>query len=109
MAGRRVPKGVGLVKIGISGNLRNRLKALNLSFPETSSIGWKITRTAKFPNRDSAAEAETAFKSRAINEFGATSLGNEYFVMEMNKAETLFNALSPASGIDLRISAKPTK
>lgn len=109
LAGQTVPNGVGLVKIGISGNLKNRLKALNLSFPQTSSIGWKITRTAKFPNRDNAAAAEAAFKIRAINEFGATSLGKEYFVMEMKKAEALFNALSPASGLDLRVSAKPAK
>jgi len=109
LAGQPIPKGSGLVKIGISGNLKNRLRALNLSFPNTSSIGWQITRTAKFPNRDNAASAEAAFKIRAIKEFGATSLGKEYFVMEMNKAESLFNALSPASGLDLRVSSKPVK
>lgn len=106
LAGRPLSNGSGLVKIGISGNIKNRLKALNLSFPQTSSIGWKIIRTAKFPNRDRAAEAEAVFKNRAINEFGATSLAKEYFVMELNKAETLFNALSPATGLDLRVSAK---
>ena len=109
LVGRPVAKGVGLLKIGISGNIKNRLKALNLSFPQTSSIGWKITRTAKFPNRAGAADAEAAFKSRALNEFGAVSLGKEYFVMELTKAEALFNALSPATGLDLRVSAKSSK
>ncbi|WBU27742.1 GIY-YIG nuclease family protein [Rhodopseudomonas palustris] len=109
LAGRPIASGAGLVKIGISGDIRNRLKALNLSFPPTSNICWKITRAAKFPNRDSAGEAEAAFKSRAVDEFGAASLGKEYFVMELNKAEALFNALSPATGLDLRVSAKSSK
>ena len=108
LAGRPVPRGVGLVKIGISGNIKNRLKALNLSFPQTSTIGWKIIRTAKFPNRATAGDAETAFKSRAIEDFGATSLGKEFFVMDLNKAESLFNSLSPASGLDLRVTTKRT-
>ena len=109
MAGRSIPKGVALVKIGISGNIKNRLKALNLSFPHTSTICWKITRTAKFPDRESAADAETAFKTRAIGEFGATSMGKEFFVMELKKAESLFNVLSPATGLDLRVSSKSLK
>ena len=106
LAGRSVPKGVGLVKIGITGNIKNRLKALNLSFPHTSTICWKITRTAKFPDRESAADAETAFKTRAISDFGATSMGKEFFVMELERAEALFNVLSPATGLDLRVSSK---
>lgn len=106
LAGSALPKGVVLVKIGISGNIKNRLKALNLSFPQTSSIGWRITRTAKFPNRESAAEAEAAFKARAIDQFGAKSLGKEYFIMELDRAEALFNSLSPATGLDLRVPAK---
>lgn len=109
LAGRSIPKGVALVKIGISGNIKNRLKALNLSFPHTSTICWKITRTAKFPDRESAADAETAFKTRAIGEFGATSMGKEFFVMELKKAESLFNVLSPATGLDLRVSSKSLK
>ncbi|WP_225972838.1 GIY-YIG nuclease family protein [Paracoccus jeotgali] len=106
LAGRPVPRGAGLVKIGISGDIKNRLKALNLSFPQSSTIGWKIIRTAKFPNRASAGDAETAFKSHAVEEFGATSLGKEFFVMDLNKAESLFNSLSPASGLDLRLTTK---
>jgi len=109
LAGRAVLRGFGLVKIGITGNIKNRLKALNLSFPQTSHIGWKITRTAKFPNRDSAGEAEAAFKVRAVEEFGAASLGKEYFVMDINKAGSLFNELSPARGLELRVSARPKK
>lgn len=109
LAGHSIPKGVGLVKIGITGNIKNRIKALNLSFPPTSTICWKITRTAKFPDRESAADAETAFKSRAISEFGATSMGKEFFVMELKKAEALFNVLSPATGLDLRVSLNPSK
>jgi hypothetical protein len=104
LAGRPVPKGVGLVKIGISGNIKNRLKALNLSFPQTATIGWKITRTAQFPDRSSAAEAEALFKFQAVKEFGASSLGKEFFVMDLSKAEALFNRLSPATGLDLRIT-----
>lgn len=109
LAGRSIPKGVTLVKIGISGNIDNRLKALNLSFPETSRIRWKMERKAEFPDRESAADAETAFKTRAIGEFGAKSLGKEFFVMELKKAEDLFNRLSPVPGLDLRVSSRPLK
>jgi hypothetical protein len=104
LAGRPVPRGTGLVKIGISGNIKNRLKALNLSFPQTATIGWKITRTAQFPDRSSAADAEALFKCQAVEEFGASSLGKEFFVMDLSKAEALFNRLSPATGLDLRIT-----
>ena len=104
-----MPKGLGLLKIGITGNMKNRLKALNLSFPQTSTITWKIIRKADFPNRAGAAEAEDAFKMRAVDEFGATSLGKEFFVMDMNKADSLFNALSPATGLDLRVSTGSSK
>ena len=93
---------MGLIKIGISGNLKNRLKALNLSFPETATIGWKITRYALFPDRSGAANAEALFKAEAIAEYGATSLGKEYFIMDINKAEIFFNKLSPIPGLDLR-------
>jgi hypothetical protein len=103
LAGRPVPKGVGLVKIGISGNIKNRLKALNLSFPPTATIGWKIIRTAQFPDRSTAGDAETLFKARAIKEYEASSLGKEFFIMELSKAEALFNKLSPATGLDLRL------
>lgn len=106
LAGQPVLRGTGLVKIGISGNIKNRLKALNISFPKTSTIGWKIIRTAKFPNRASVGDAEAAFKLRSVKDFGAISLGKEFFVMDLNKAETLFNSLSPASGLDLRLTTK---
>lgn len=109
LVGRPISNGVALVKIGISGNIRNRLKALNLSFPQTATIGWKITRTAQFPDRSSAADAEDSFKSQAIREFGASSLGNEFFIMDLNKAEALFNRLSPATGLDLRVASKAVK
>ncbi|MCW5725046.1 MAG: hypothetical protein KIS81_08805 [Maricaulaceae bacterium] len=102
LVGHTVPIGAGLIKIGISGDIKNRLKALNLSFPQTSIIGWKIKRTAKFSNRNDAAEAEIQFKLRAVDQFGATSLGKEFFVMDMHKAEILFNELSPITGLDLR-------
>lgn len=106
LAGGPIPSGEGLIKIGISGNIKNRLKALNLSFPKTSTIGWKIVRTAGFPNRADAGNAENEFKSRAVEGFGATSLGREYFVMDLKKAESLFNSLSPATGLDVRVSSK---
>lgn len=109
LAGRSMPKGLGLLKIGITGNMKNRLKALNLSFPQTSTIKWKIIRKADFPDRAAAAEAEAAFKVRSIDEFGATSLGKEFFVMDMNKADSLFTTLSPATGLDLRVSASLSK
>jgi hypothetical protein len=109
LAGRPVSNGLGLVKIGISGDIKNRLKALNLSFPQTATIGWKIARTARFPDRSSAADAEATFKAEAIEDYGATSLGNEFFIMEINKAETLFNKLSPATGLHLRVSGRGSK
>jgi hypothetical protein len=106
LAARPVPRGFGLVKIGISGDLKNRLKALNISFPETSKIGWKIIRKARFGDRSGAATAETAFKTAAIEGLGAKSLGKEFFIMEMEKAELLFNKLSPVSGLDLRVRGR---
>lgn len=106
LAGRQLDGGKGLYKIGISGNLKNRLKALNLSFPVTASIGWKILRTAEFPDRSSAAKAETSFKLQAIERYGGLSLGREYFVMEKEKSESLFNSLSAASGLEIRIQKK---
>ncbi len=103
LAGKQLERGKGVFKIGITGNLKNRLRALNLSFPVTSSIGWKILRTAKFPNRASAADAETSFKIQAIENHEGLSLGREFFVMEHEKSESLFNSLSPASGLDIRV------
>ena len=109
LAGRPISNGMGLVKIGISGDIKNRLKALNLSFPQTATIHWKIARTARFPDRSSAADAETTFKAEAVKDYGATSLGKEFFIMEISKAETLFNKLSPATGLDLRVSGGGSK
>jgi|GEM_PF-1225360 len=103
LAGAHLERGQGLVKIGISGDLKNRLKALNLSFPETTSINWGLIRTAEFPNRDSAGEKETLFKKLAIEKFGARSLGREFFIMDMDKAEKLFTELSPVSGLLLKV------
>jgi hypothetical protein len=103
LAGRRLEAGWGLVKIGISGDLKNRLKALNLSFPETTEISWKIIRKAQFPDRASAANAETAFKTRSVENYGAISLGREFFVMNLENANLLFNELSPVTGLDLRM------
>jgi hypothetical protein len=109
LAGRPVPIGAGLIKIGISGNVKNRLKALNLSFPQTATIGWRITRTAQFLDRSSAADAEATFKAQAIEEFGASSLGKEFFIMDLSNAEALFNKLSPATGLDVRVASKAGK
>jgi hypothetical protein len=109
LTGRPVPNGVGLVKIGISGNIKNRLKALNLSFPQTATIGWKIARTAQFPDRSSAGDAEASFKVQAIEKYAASSLGNEFFIMDLSKAEALFNKLSPAKGLDIRVASKTRK
>ena len=100
---------MGLIKIGISGNIKNRLKALNLSFPPTAMIGWKIIRTAQFPDRSTAGDAEALFKVQAIEEYGASSLGNEFFIMDMRKAEALFNELSPVTGLDLRLASNTAK
>ena len=102
LAGQRLVSGTDLVKIGISGNIKNRLKALNLSFPQTATVSWKIIRTAPFQNRANAAEAEAAFKVHAIERFGGVSLGKEFFILNLNKANALFNELSPATGLDFR-------
>lgn len=109
LVGRAIPKEFGLIKIGITGDIKNRLKALNLSFPQTSTVGWKIRRTARFPNRQGAGDAEAAFKLQAIDRFGATSLGKEFFLMDLKKAETLFNDLSPATGLELRVRPNQSK
>ncbi|NOC84533.1 GIY-YIG nuclease family protein [Ruegeria sp. HKCCD6428] len=102
LTGKKLEQGKKLYKIGISGNLSNRLRALNLSFPETASLGWKIQFKANFPNRSSAADAETIFKKKAIEECGGISLGREFFIIDETKAESLFLGLSPATGLDLR-------
>ena len=107
LAGHSLPKGAGVIEIGISGILTNRLKALNLSFPKTAGIGWTIMRKASFPDRAGAAKVEADFKTYAMAQ-GATSLGREFFVMDLGKADALFTALSPASGLTLRVDgARP--
>jgi hypothetical protein len=83
--------------------------ALNLSFPPTATIGWKIIRTAQFPDRSAAGDAEAFFKVQAIKEYGASSLGKEFFIMDMRKAETLFNELSPVTGLDFRLASNTAK
>jgi len=103
LAGARLERGQGVIKIGISGNLKNRLKALNLSFPETASISWGLIRTAEFPDRDSAGEKETLFKNLSIEKFGAKSLGREFFIMDLDRAENLFTELSPVPGLLLKV------
>lgn len=103
LAGKRLERGQGLVKIGISGNLKSRLKALNLSFPETTSIKWNLIRTAEFPDRDSAGEKETLFKKLAIEKYGAESLGREFFIMDEEKLGSLFTELSPVSGLLIKV------
>jgi len=103
LAGKTISRGSGLIKIGITGNIKNRIKALNLSFPQTSTIGWKMMRTAKFPNRSPAADAEKLFKLQATNDYGAMSLGKEFFIMDMKRAESLFNKLSPVPGLHLTV------
>jgi hypothetical protein len=109
LVGKSVLKNFGLVKIGITGNIKNRLKALNLSFPQTSTVRWEIRRTARFPDRQGAGDAEAAFKLHATGHFGATSLGKEFFLMELKKAEALFNNLSPATGLEVRARSSPPK
>jgi ABC-type lipoprotein release transport system permease subunit len=57
----------------------------------------------------SAADAEASFKVRATEEFGASSLGKEFFIMDLLKAEALFNKQSPSTGLDLRVASKTAK
>jgi hypothetical protein len=51
LAGKEIRKCQGVFKIGITGNVKNRLKALNMSFPQTSNIKCNIRRTAEFSKR----------------------------------------------------------
>lgn len=95
-------RNMGLFKIGISGDLKKRLVALNLSFPEKSLLGWKIIRTAKFLDRESAGNAETSFKTLAMAIPNTRSLGREFFLMNNQQADELFNRLSPAIGLEIR-------
>jgi hypothetical protein len=44
-----------------------------------------------------------------MEEFRASSLGKEFFIMDLSKAEALFNKLSPATGLDLRVASKAAK
>ena len=103
LVGKNLEREQILVKIGISGNLKNRIKALNMSFPETTEIKWEIIRTAEFPNRAFAAENETRFKKLAVERYGGKSLGREYFVINEDKVEQLFIKLSPVPGLKLTI------
>lgn len=102
LAGKPLARGQILVKIGITGSIGKRLKALNLSFPGTSTIAWSIIRKAEFPDRNMAAEHENWFKNLAISDYDAVSLGREYFVMNEESAGRLFNKLSMATGLSLR-------
>lgn len=99
VAGRQVPYRCGLFKIGISNNTDVRIKTINLSFPEGSKIKWELKRTAKFSSREPAAKAESDFKSLSISDYGATSLGREFFIMDKTKVDQLFNKLSPPTGL----------
>jgi hypothetical protein len=101
LAGQPIDQGIGLLKIGITGNLVNRVGALNLSFPQTSAIRWGMRQQAKFANREQAAVAKQAFKDKAIQSHKAQSLGREFFLMDLNRAENLFNSLSIATGLNL--------
>lgn len=103
LAGRRLERGEGLFKIGVSGDIRMRLKALNLSFPVTAEIGWTMLRQAQFPDRETAVSAEARFKELAVSKHGGASLGREFFLMRTDRAERLFNDLSPATGLDIRV------
>ncbi len=101
MAGRHIEKGTSVVKIGITGDIKIRLKALNLSFAPSALVEWKILRTANFADREQAAAAEQKFKDKALSGFGGVSLGKEFFVLKTTQAEMLFNQLSPATGLVL--------
>ncbi|MFG1256297.1 GIY-YIG nuclease family protein [Xanthobacter flavus] len=103
VAGREIPFKSGLFKIGISNNTALRLRTINISFPESSRIKWKLRRVANFKNREPAANAENAFKDLAISEYEAVSLGREFFIMNAIKADMLFNRLSPASGLSIGV------
>lgn len=102
VAGRPLNQDEALVKIGITGDLKQRLRELNDSFPATSHIKWAMKRQAKFPIRKIAVSAETKFKEEAIKFAGASSLGREFFVMKKRDAEELFNRLSSVPGVQIR-------
>lgn len=103
IAGREIPFRSGLYKIGVSSNTKVRLKTINISFPECSKIKWEFRREVKFYNREFAANAENAFKDLARSEYGAISIGREFFIMETAKADMLFNRLSPATGLSIGV------
>ena len=103
VAGERIPFKHSLFKIGISGNLKQRRSALNLSFPQNSKISWEIERENEFPCRKDAGDAEQSFKDLAILKYEAKSLGREFFIIQNDKAEALFNSLSTAKELHLSV------
>lgn len=100
--GRSLHRNEVVVKIGITGDIAKRFKALNLSFPETASIGWTLARTANFPDRAAAASAEQSFKDTLIAQNIGTSLGREFFVTDQDKTDSLFSRLSQPTGLSIR-------
>ena len=85
-----------LIKIGVSNDIKRRVKELNCGFPPSAKGCWKIEITSQlYDNRAAAEAAEQAFKDRGQKEL--TSLGGEFFRGDWTKAQSIFASVPGAS------------
>ncbi len=98
--------GFGLVKIGISGDLKNRLKALNISFPRLQRLAEKQSEKLDLVIVQAPQLQKLPLKLQQLKDLVRSRWEKEFFIMEMEKAELLFNKLSPVSGLDLRVRGR---
>jgi len=85
-----------LIKIGVSNDVKRRVKELNCGFPPAAKGRWKIELTSQLYDNKAAAEAaEKAFKDRGQKEL--TSLGGEFFSGDWMKAQSIFASVPGAS------------
>ncbi|KQV35771.1 hypothetical protein ASE37_11270 [Rhizobium sp. Root268] len=86
----------GLIKIGVSNDVRRRAEELNCGFPPAAKGRWKIEMTSQlYHNKATAEAAEKVFKDRGQKEL--TSLGGEFFNGDWMKAQSIFASVPGAS------------
>ena len=81
-----------ILKIGVTNNLKRRLNELNSGFSPATDFKWEIRlKSQSFENKEAAEVVEQKFKEQA--EIEITSLGKEFFLGELEKAESIFRLL----------------
>jgi hypothetical protein len=99
-AGKGIAAEMAVLKIGITGDLNQRLRALNLSFPDASKVRWEFIKVIGFENRNQAAKAEVEFKAHAAARCNGESLGKEFFLLDLASAVRLLTTLASGAESD---------